>query len=327
MYIQTALFIASAMNGDSAGTTPDRQDGPEFMDTQFLYTFVAVVENGSLAAAARLLNITPAAVAQQIRAIERDLDAPLIKRAGHTVTVTEAGARILERARELLRDVADLKSVANDDVLSGELRIGAGTNALTSIVPDILMRMVARFPEIKVFIKPGYSDELHRAVDSGELDAAIVLQAPFALPKTCSFQLLREEPLVVLAPRSKAGQSAHDLLLNEPFIRYDRNQWGGHQADRYLRMVGIVPQERFELNALNAIAVMVDRGLGVSLVPNWARPWPEGLDLITLALPQPFEPRRLGVIWSRSTVRERLVAAFVEEAEAISMAMAPESLI
>ena len=54
---------------------------------------------------------------------------------------------------------------------------------------------------------------------------------------------------------------------------------------------GIVPQERFELNALNAIAVMVDRGLGVSLVPDWARPWPEGLNLVRLPLPLACEPR------------------------------------
>ena len=50
-------------------------------------------------------------------------------------------------------------------------------------------------------------------------------------------------------------------------------------------MAGIAPRERFELNALNAIAVMVDRGLGVSLVPDWAQPWPEGLHLARIPLP------------------------------------------
>ena len=56
-----------------------------------------------MAAAARLLNITPAAVAQQIRTLERQIGTPLIARAGRTVSVTEAGARILERARDILR--------------------------------------------------------------------------------------------------------------------------------------------------------------------------------------------------------------------------------
>ncbi len=286
------------------------------MDTQFLNTFVAVVDRGSMAAAARLLNITPAAVAQQIRTLEREIGAPLIARVGRTVNVTEAGARILQRARELLRNVADLRTVANDDATAGELRLGAGTNALTGMLPDILARMVLKFPGIQVFIKPGYSPDLHHAVDSGELDAAIVLQAPFVLPKTCDWELLREEPLVVLAPARMAGRDPHELLATEPLIRYDRSQWGGRQADQYLRLAGIVPRERFELNALNAIAVMVDRGLGVSLVPDWMRPWPEGLKLVRIPLPREFEPRRIGIVWSRSTIRIRLVTAFLQESRA-----------
>lgn len=284
------------------------------MDTQFLKTFVAVVDNGSMAAAARLLNITPAAVAQQIRTLERQIGTALIARAGRTVSVTEAGARILERARDLLRNADDLRTAAVDDDIAGELRLGAGTTALTGMLPDILARVVVRFPQVSVFIKPGYSADLYRAVEQGELDAAVVLEAPFALHKTCGWQLLREEPLVVLAPQSMAGRDPHELLATQPLIRYDRNQWGGHKADEYLRSAGIVPRERFELNALNAIAVMVDRGLGVSLVPDWARPWPEGLQLTRIALPNVCEPRRLGVVWSRASIRIRLVTAFLEEA-------------
>lgn len=288
------------------------------METQFLHTFVAVVDHGSMAAAARVLNITPAAVAQQIRTLEREIGAPLIARAGRSVHVTEPGSRILERTRELLRGVADLSTIATDETPAGELRLGAGTNALTGLVPDILARLVELHPRLKVFIRPGYSPELYRAVEAGDLDAAVVLEAPFPLPKTCGWELLREEELVVLAPRRWADRDPHELLRTEPLVRYDRTQWGGRVADHYLQQAGIVPQERFELNALNAIAVMVDRGLGVSLVPDWLRPWPEGLDVVCLPLPLPSEPRRIGVVWSRATVRHRLVTAFLREALAVS---------
>lgn len=283
------------------------------METQFLNTFVTVVDRGSMAAAARSLHITPAAVAQQIRTLERELGAPLIARSGRTVSVTEEGARILQRARDLLRSVADLRSVANENDIAGELRLGACPTALAGLLPDILSRMVATFPQINVFIKPGYSADLYRAVEAGDLDAAMVLQAPFALPKTCNWQLLREEPLVVLAPAHMAGCDPHALLREQPLIRYDRHEWGGRQADEYLRLAGIVPRERFELNALNAIAVMVDRGLGVSLVPDWAKPWPEGLNVVRIPLPQRSEPRRIGMVWSRSSVRIRLVNVLLEE--------------
>lgn len=283
------------------------------MDTQFLNTFVTVVDQGSMAAAARVLNITPAAVAQQIRTLEREIGAILIARVGRTVSVTEEGSRILQRSRDLLRNVADLRSVANDSAVSGELRLGACPTALAGMLPDALARMVDAFPLINVFIKPGYSADLYKAVEEGDLDAAIVLQAPYPLPKTCEWQLLREEPLVVLAPEGMADRDPHELLATQPLIRYDRHQWGGRQADEYLRAAGIVPRERFELNALNAIAVMVDRGLGVSLVPDWARPWPEGLRLVRIPLPGPTVPRRIGIVWSRSSVRVRLVTVFLQE--------------
>ncbi len=284
------------------------------METQFLNTFVTVVDQGSMAAAARALNITPAAVAQQLRTLEREIGAPLIARVGRTVSVTEEGARILQRARELLRGVADLRSIATDGEMSGELRLGACPTALAGMLPDLLARMVETFPSINVFIQPGFSAVLYRAVEGNDLDAAIVLQAPFTLPKTCEWTLLREEPMVVLAPESLAGYDAHELLATQPLIRYDRHHWGGRQADEYLRRAGIVPRERFELNALNAIAVMVDRGLGVSLVPDWARPWPEGLCVVRIPLPHPAEPRRIGMMWSRSSVRVRLVNVLLQEA-------------
>ena len=283
------------------------------METQFLNTFITVADHGSMAAAARLLNITPAAVAQQIRTLEREIGATLIARVGRTVSVTEEGSRILQRSRDVLRNVADLRSVANESGVSGELRLGACPTALAGMLPDVLARMVETFPRINVFIKPGYSVDLYNDVEKGDLDAAVVLQAPFPLPKTCEWQLLREEPLIVLAPRALAGRDPHELLATEPLIRYDRNQWGGRQADDYLRANGIVPRERFELNALNAIAVMVDRGLGVSLVPDWAKPWPEGLDLVRMPLPNASEPRRIGIVWSRSSVRVRLVTVLLQE--------------
>ena len=286
------------------------------MNTVFLQSFVTVLDHGSMAEAARRLQLTPSAVAQQIRALEREIGKPLLVRVGRTVAPTEAGGRIAQRARDLLAQATELRAAANDDLLSGELRLGAGTNALLGMVPDILAALVQRYPRLNVFLKPGYSMDMYPAVQRGELDAAIVMQSPVTPPKVLGWQLLREEPLVLLAPAALAGSDPHSLLASQPLIRYDRSQWGGQQADQYLRQAGIVPRERFELNALGAIAVMVDRGLGVSLVPDWVQPWPEGLSLVRIALPLPCEPRRMGLIWSRASQRLRLVEAFRQEAVA-----------
>ena len=59
------------------------------METNYLRTFMVVLESGSMSEAARRLDLTPAAVAQQMRVLERDLGVPLLRRAGRTVSPTE----------------------------------------------------------------------------------------------------------------------------------------------------------------------------------------------------------------------------------------------
>ncbi|MBS0480328.1 MAG: LysR family transcriptional regulator [Proteobacteria bacterium] len=288
------------------------------MDTGFLKTFVTVVDQGSMAAAARVLNISPSAVAQQLHALERDVGAPLLVRVGRTMRMTEQGARVLPPARQLLRDAADLRSVAHDGQVTGELHLGACTTPLTGLLPDILARLSRKFPQVNIHIQSANSAQLFAEVEAGKLDAALVLEAPYPLPKTCDWQLLREEPLIVLAPRAMAGRDPIALLREQPLIRYDRTLWGGRSADEYLAEAGIVPRVRFELNALNAIAMMVDRGLGVSIVPDWAPPWPEGIDIVRLQLPERRIGRRIGIVWSRSSVRTRLVAALLQESKRVT---------
>jgi DNA-binding transcriptional LysR family regulator len=95
----------------------------------------------------------------------------------------------------------------------------------------------------------------------------------------------------------------------------DRNLHAGRQIDAYLRKARIRPKERFELDGLEAIAVMVDRGLGVTILPDWAPPWPQGLSLAKLPLPDRSFIRRTGLLWIRASLRVGLVHAFLEQAE------------
>lgn len=286
------------------------------MDTRFLESFITVVDGGSIAAAARRLNLTPAAVAQRIRALESEIGARLVIRSGRAVKPTDAGTAILAHARSLLGNVRDLHSIATTDTLAGELRLGSISTAISGLLPDPLMLVTKKYPRMEIYIMPGTSAELYHQVLNGELDAAIVTQPRFAIPKVCDWQVLREEPLVVLTPASMSVREPDVILATEPFIRYDRNNWGGRLVDAYLRRSGIRPRERFELDALEAIAVLVDRGLGVSLVPDWAPPWEEGLSLAKLSISDRSFDRRVGLIWTRASVRTRLVHALLGEMKA-----------
>src|SRR5579871_780040 len=111
------------------------------MDTRFLETLVIAVDNGSIAEAARRLNVTAAAAAKRIRALESEIGAILVTRSGRTIRPTEAGAAIVERARSFLSEARDFKSIATADRPSGQLHLGTFQSALTGLLPDILARM------------------------------------------------------------------------------------------------------------------------------------------------------------------------------------------
>lgn len=285
------------------------------MDTRSLQSFISVIENGSIAEAARRLNLTPAGVAKRVHALESEIGGRLISRSGRTVRPTKVAVAILERARVFLREARDFKAAAVVGRPVGELRLGAVQTALSGLLPDILSLMATTYPQIDIHIIRDTPAELYRKVLSGDIDAAITSQPLFAIPKTCDWRVLREEPFVVLTPATLRGRDPHAILAREPFIRLDRGVYAGQLIDRYLRKLGIRPKERFELDGLEAIAVMVDRGLGVSLLPDWAPPWPEGLSLRKLPLPDRSFTRRTGLLWSRASLRAGLVDAFLEQAQ------------
>jgi DNA-binding transcriptional LysR family regulator len=287
------------------------------METSYLHSFLLVVETGSMAEAARRLNITAAAVAQQIRGLEREFGAPMLARAGRTVAPTPAGHRLAQTAPTLLRELANARAHVSQEALAGELVIGTINTALHSLLPDILAGFVRKCPHAKVFLRSATTRELYQAVQQGELDAAVCLHPSFSLAKTFDWTLLREEPLVLLVPRRLAHLDPHALLRTQPLIRYDRSLGGGQMVERYLRTAQIVPQERFELSSLVAIAMMVDRGLGVSLVPDTALNLPDGQGVVRLALPEESQSRRFGVMWLRSSARLALIHQLVECARTV----------
>jgi DNA-binding transcriptional LysR family regulator len=245
-----------------------------------------------------------------VRKLEQELGVPLVARAGRTVHLTAKAIELIGPMREVLERIEKIRYLARSDEMMGELRLGAGNTALNSMVPAILEHLVSRHPLINVEIQPGHSVRFYPAIESGELDAAIALQAPYPLSKSLGWQLLREEPYVLAAAPRHAGRHPHSLLTTEPFIRYQRSDWGGSHVDDYLRRVGITPRERFELNAIESIAVMVSRDLGVAILPQSTNGAIERLGLLALPLPEHCEPRRFGLIWSRVSPRLALIRAF-----------------
>jgi DNA-binding transcriptional LysR family regulator len=240
------------------------------MDVRFLQSLIAVVETGSIAAAARRENRTAAAISQRVQALERSLGYALLLRTAHATRPTDQCLLVLPKIRAIIEQTQALQNDLHHDALTGEVTIGAVSTALTGVLPGLIERLALSAPALKLKITPGDSKSLYEKVLAGELDAAILVRPPVQPPKALTQTVLKVEPLVLVAPASHAGQSLETLLRAGPFIRYDARSWGGQIAQRYLDEQAIEPNMLCELDALETIVMLVAQGMGVSLVPQWA---------------------------------------------------------
>ena len=239
------------------------------MDIRYLKSLVTVVNCGSIANAARSEGLTAAAISQRMLVLERQLGFELLSRIGHTARPTEACLGLLPRIQRIIREAALLAGDADAGGLTGPLRIGAISTVLTGLLPSTLRALTQSAPSLKPVIVPGTSRSLYQALQSGELDAAILVAPPFELPKVFHRVSLRKEPLVFLS-KEKSPQSIPAQLLKYPYIRYDPDSWGGRHAEHYLADNALMPTPLVDLDALETIAMLVAEGLGVSLVPYWS---------------------------------------------------------
>lgn len=287
------------------------------MDIRYLQSLVAVCKAGSIATAARQLNLTSAAVAARIKTLEEEIGTPLIKRAGRYSHPTEAGMRILEAADAMVRDARNIIAIANNPKQLGELRLGVATSTLAELTPDLLSRLYRAQPDLKVYIVSGASTLLYSRVVARELDAAIMVEPVQVAPKGFTWKLIRQEPLCVIAPVGLPTCDPHELLATQPFLRFDRSLRGGQIAETYLRRHRITPLERLEIDMLPTIAKLVCAGWGVSLIPDWSPQRLKSMDLLRLPLSDSTLARNMGLLWEESGRNAELVDVVLNEIQDI----------
>lgn len=235
-----------------------------------LRTFLAVVRHGTFARAGAQTGLTQSAVSAQIQRLEDELGFALFDRTGRSADLNAAGKRTVEVAQELLAVYARLALQGAAGESAGLLRVGAIASVQSSLLVGAIQQFRAASPGWRIRVSPGVSLNLLAQVDSGELDLAVIIKPPFALPPELRWHLLVSEPFVLLVPREHAKESWRVLLAREPLIRYDRNSFGGRLVDRFLKRLRINVDDVVELDELQGIVGLVGAGVGVAIVPQAA---------------------------------------------------------
>jgi len=238
------------------------------MDIRYFESLISVAECGSIARAARAQNLTAAAVGQRIALLEDHFGTTLLDRRSRNAVPTPACTKLLPIARHIVSSFHEMGAVLEPTGLSGKFSLGAVPTAFTGLLPGTIRQLAKLAPKLTLEIKPGTSEALFTDLGEGKLEAAIIALPPFDLPDRFVVDVIRSEPLVLLAKKG-AGKSPREILENNPYISFDSHSWSGGGAVRYLRDEKIRIEPFYELDALEPIEKLVIEGMGVSLVPHW----------------------------------------------------------
>lgn len=244
------------------------------MDLNALQAFVAVARSGSFSTAAESLYLTQPAVSKRIAVLEDQLGVRLFDRVGRRVGLTEAGEVLLPRARRLLEQADDLTRVLGN--LAGEIR---GTLSMATShhiglhrLPPVLRDYTRRYPDVRLDIHFMDSETACRAVQTGDLQLAIVTLPPDEPPGGLLLETIWVDRLCfAIAPdHALAGVERPGVadLARHPAVLPSASTYTRSILERAMHRHGANLQVGMTTNYLETLKMLVSIGLGWSLLPE-----------------------------------------------------------
>ncbi len=234
---------------------------------QTIEVFIAVADHGSFAGAARRLNLSPPAVTRAISALEDRLGTPLFIRTTRTVTLTDAGARFLGDARQIVEDLAAAENAALGlhGAPQGVVRITAPALFGRIYVAPLLGPFLADHPRVE--IETLFVDRVTNLMDEG-LDISIRI-GPLPDSSLTAIKVGEVCPIVVAAPdywRTNGKPTHPKQLKDHSIIQPDAFAPTGRWLfkDETGAPLTVTVPSRLKVNANDAVIEIVKSGYGVS---------------------------------------------------------------
>ena len=236
------------------------------MQIKYLKTFLAIAETGSFHAAAEVMCITQAAVSMQMKTLEEQLKLELFERNVRPPRLSNSAKLILEQIKEIVEKSEKLvNNLSVSGQLSGSIRIGT-IPGISFLLPETLLWLRKKYRNLQIRVFSHLTDELVSQVLSGKLDAAVISE-PRVLNQQLLSRQIMSEPLVVLAPKNLTGSTDRSLLKDNSLISFNRKAEVSLRIEEVLKSQNIKVDPIMEIDTLETFQVMVQKGLGVGILP------------------------------------------------------------
>jgi DNA-binding transcriptional LysR family regulator len=272
------------------------------MELQQMRYVVAVAETNSFTRAAERCLVVQSALSHQVARLEKELGARLFERTSRRVRLTPAGAAFLPAARQCL-DAAERAAnevAAAVGEVRGRLAVGLIPSVAAVDIPGALRDFHQQYPNVRISLSVGASDELVEQVKMGAIEVAFLGLPTTARPEGVNArELARDRLVAVVAPdHPLAEETAVDLrrLSSEVFVDLPAKTAGRVQSDLAFSAAGLSRDVALEVTNADFLARLVGQGLGVAMLPSAYVAQLSGVTTIEIT----DAPTRVEyIIWSR----------------------------
>lgn len=274
------------------------------MNLRDLEYLVALADHRHFGRAAEACYVSQPTLSAQIKKLETRLGVQLVERNPRHVMMTAVGERIVERARAIRREIDEIEDIARGarDPEAGSLRIGLFSTLAPYLLPHVVPKLSARFPELELLLVEAKTEVVLSRLREGLLDVGIL-----ALPipeEGLRVAPLFTEDFVLAVPASDALAGIEQPV--DPSVLDGRSVLlleDGHclrdQALEVCSTAGAAERGGFRATSLETLRQMVGAGVGITLLPELAvRPpvaSPDGIEFLRFDDPVPH--RRIAMVW------------------------------
>ena len=281
---------------------------------------IAIADSGlNITLAAERVHATQPGLSKQLRQLEDELGFQLFLRKGKSLdAVTHAGQQVIERARSILTEAANIRAIAADlrNEAHGELRIATTHTQARFALPAAIAALNGRYPQVRVQLQPSRDAEVLAQLEAGSVDIAVISSAGdppafgIALPAYHWHRVIvtpQGHPLAARAPPPTLAE-----LAALPLVSYESSLRPESSLQRAFEAVGLRPQIAMTAGDADLIKTYVRAGLGIGVLAEMAM-LDSDADLHTLAAEHLFPQCTTWIVLRRESVLREYMLEFIHQ--------------
>jgi LysR family hydrogen peroxide-inducible transcriptional activator len=279
---------------------------------------VAVADTRHFGRAAERTFVSQPTLSAQLKKLEEYLGVQLIERAPKRVSLTAAGAEIVERARRIVEASEEIVELAkgHSDPLAGRIKLALLPTIGPYLLPHVAAKLRKQLPRLELMLYEYQTDVMLEKLHSGEIDVGILaLPVPLDGFESCE---LYKEPFMVAMPAAhrlaaRASIKVSDLH-DETLLLLEDGHCLRDQALEICSGSGMHERQDFRATSLETLRQMVAAGVGITLLPELAGRGAYGAARGVTIKPfaKPVPTRTIGAIWRKSSARRAVILALAK---------------